>query len=66
MKDKTYKYHVAYSIKKNGGIGMGAITITLREKIDNEETIKSVTDFIKQDCGEGTENIILLNWIKIK
>ena len=55
-----YKYHVVYGFLN----GNGTIEIDSNCKIDNYETIKNIENIIKQK--NNLDNVVLLNWIKLR
>lgn len=64
MKKLKYVYHVAYFYKKGNEVGNGSVTLYRANKIDSEEEIKSVAEFIKEENNNdsvGVTSFILLN-----
>lgn len=64
MKKLKYVYLVTYTYIKGVSIGTGSVTLYRRHKINTEDEVKSVQEYIKEQYNNdvvAVTNFILLN-----
>jgi hypothetical protein len=61
---RKYRYFVSYSWTDKNGSGFGSLSFRSNNKLNNSIEISNLTNFIKSK--QKFENIVILNWIRLK
>ena len=59
-----YEYYISYFYSSNGVDGLGSTNLQRNRKINTDEDIASVINYIKNDCK--CDDAILLSWRRLK
>ena len=63
-KNRKYLYYVVYSYSAQGESGVASVTIETDNKLNSEKAVKKVQEALREEAGY--ENIVILNWKKLK
>jgi len=64
MQQMFFKYLIVYQFEKDGRFGFGRCNLKRDEELNDFESIVQLENNIKEE--QGFDNIILLNWKKLK